>query len=69
MEIWVQVYETSSTQEGRMIQARLQEEDINCIVYEQGKKDIHGYPMLGIGVSVPKSSVGRAQNVIARMPT
>ena len=67
LEIWVQVYETASIQEGRMIQARLQEEDLECILYEQGKKDIHGNELPGIGISVPKSGVSRAQSIISRM--
>ncbi|MDD5670198.1 MAG: hypothetical protein PHN49_01010, partial [Candidatus Omnitrophica bacterium] len=39
-EIWVQAYETASMQDARMIQVRLQEEEVECILYEQGKKDI-----------------------------
>ena len=66
-EIWVQVYETDSADEGRMIQARLQEEEVECVLYEQGKKDIHGNELPGIGVAVPKSPVLRSQNVISRM--
>ncbi len=68
LEIWVQVYETASTEEGRMIQARLQEEEVECVLYEQGKKDIHGNPLPGIGIAVPKSGQTRAQNVISRLP-
>lgn len=67
MEVWIQVYETADLQEGRMIQARLQEEEVECVLYEQGKKDIHGNELPGIGVSVPKSSAPRAQNVISRL--
>lgn len=68
-EPWMQVYETASMEEARMIQARLQEEEVECIVYEQGKKDIHGNPMVGIGLAVPKTSAPHAQRVISRMPT
>jgi hypothetical protein len=68
-EIWVQVYETASLDEGRMLQARLQEEEVECILYEQGKKDIHGNPLKGIGVAVPKTSTPHAQRVISRMLT
>jgi len=68
MEPWVQVYETASADEGRMIQARLQEEEVECILYEQGKKDIHGNVLPGIGIAVPKSGLTRAQNVISRLP-
>ncbi len=66
-EIWVQVYETGSVEEGRALQARLQEEEVECVLYEQGKKDIHGNPLKGIGVAVPKTAVPHAQNVINRM--
>lgn len=67
-EIWVQVYETASLEEGRMLQARLQEEEVECVLYEQGKKDIHGNPLKGIGVAVPKTSAPHAQRIISRMP-
>ena len=66
-EIWVQVYETHSVEEGRSFQARLQEEEVECILYEQGKKDIQGNLLKGIGIAVPKSAVSHAQNVINRM--
>jgi len=68
MEPWVQVYETASLEEGRIIQARLQEDEVECILYEQGKKDIHGNVLPGIGIATPKSAMTRAQNVISRMP-
>ena len=67
-EPWVQVYKTSSTEDAHLIQARLQEEEVECLIYEQGKKDIHGNPLKGIGIAVPKSSVPLAQKVISRMP-
>ncbi len=68
LEAWVQVYETAFMEEARSLQARLQEEEIECVVYEQGKKDIHGHPMKGVGVAVPKTSVPQAQAIISRMP-
>lgn len=67
-EIWVQVYETASMEEARTFQARIQEEEIDCIIYEQGRKDIHGNPLKGIGIAVPKSAVPHAQGIISRMP-
>lgn len=66
-EIWVQIYETDSVDEGRILQARLQEEEIECVLYEQGKKDIHGNSLKGIGVAVPKTAVPHAQNIVNRM--
>ncbi|MFH1801172.1 MAG: DUF2007 domain-containing protein [Candidatus Omnitrophota bacterium] len=67
-EIWKQVYETSSMEEARLIRARLEEEDIECILYEQGKKDIHGNLLKGVGVAVPSAEASRAQASIAKMP-
>lgn len=66
-EIWVQVYETESVDEGRILQARLQEQEVECVLYEQGKKDIHGNSLKGIGVAVPKTAVPHAQSIISRM--
>ena len=67
-EVWVQVYETASLEEGRSLQARLQEEEVECVLYEQGKKDIHGNPLRGIGIAVPKTAAPHAQAIISRMP-
>jgi len=68
-EIWVQVYETASMDEAKMLQARLQEEELECILYEQGKKDIHGNTLRGVGIAVPKTAVPHSQNLISRMLT
>ena len=67
-ETWIQIYETASIDEARTLQARLEEEEIECILYEQGKKDIHGNLLKGIGVAVPKSAAPHAQGVVSRMP-
>ena len=67
-EIWVQVYETSSMDEARVLKARLEEEELESILYEQGKKDIHGNQLKGIGIAVPKTSMSHAQQIISRMP-
>lgn len=66
-EAWMQVYETDSMEEARRLQARLQEEEIECVVYEQGKKDIHGNVLKGVGLAVPKTAGAHSQGVIARM--
>ncbi|MSR76992.1 MAG: hypothetical protein EXS63_02025 [Candidatus Omnitrophica bacterium] len=65
-ELWMQVYETASVDEARSLQARLQEEEIECVLYEQGRKDIHGNSMKGIGVAVPKTAAPHSQSVISR---
>ena len=67
-EPWVQVYETASTDDAHLIQARLQEEEVECVIYEQGKRDIQGNPLKGIGIAVPKSALPLAQKIISRMP-
>ena len=67
-EIWKQVYETASMDEACLIRARLAEEGIEVVLYEQGKKDIHGNPLTGIGVAVPGAGVEKAQSIIAKMP-
>ena len=67
-ETWVQVYETASLEEANEIQERLLTEKLDCVVYEQGKKDIHGHSPKGVGIAVPKMSVGLAQKIISRIP-
>lgn len=66
-ETWVQVYETVSMEEAKAMRARMQEEEIECVVYEQGKKSIDGSAPKGVGLAVPKSAVAFAQGIIARM--
>lgn len=68
MEAWVQVYDTASMEEARALQARMQEEEVECILYEQGKKDIHGNTLKGVGIAVPKHQAPHAQGIISRMP-
>lgn len=67
-EPWIQVYETASTEDATLIQARLQEAEVDCLVYEQGKKDIYGNSLKGIGIIVPKSAVPLAQKIISQLP-
>jgi len=66
-EDWVQVFETASWEDARRIQARLEEEEVECILYEQGKKGVHGNEFPGVGVAVPKSVMGRAQQLVSRL--
>ena len=66
-EPWVQVFETASMEEAKVLQARLQEEEVECVIYEQGKKDIHGNTLKGIGIVVPKAAMTLAQNLISRL--
>ena len=66
-ETWMQVYETATLEEARALQARLQEQEVECVLYEQGKKDIHGNELKGVGIAVPKSVGSLAQSIISRM--
>jgi len=66
--IWVQVYDTDLLEEACSLEARLEEEDLECIVYEQGRKDVHGNPLKGFGIAVPRVSVSHAQKIIVQMP-
>ncbi len=66
-EPWVQVFETASMDEAKVLQARLQEEEVECVLYEQGKKDIHGNAPKGVGIAVPKTAMTLAQNMISRL--
>ena len=67
-EVWIQVYETASLEEARALQARFQEEELECILYEQGKIDIHGNPLKGVGIAVQKTAAAHAQRIISNMP-
>lgn len=67
-EIWLQVYETDSLDEAKTLRAKLQEQEVECVLYEQGKKDIQGNALKAIGIATPKSSSRLAQNVISRTP-
>lgn len=67
-EPWIQVYETASSDDAHLIQARLQEAELDCLIYEQGKKDIYGNSLKGNGIIVPKSAVPLAQKIISQMP-
>jgi len=67
-EVWKQVYETASMEEACLIRARLSEEAIESMLYEQGRKDIHGNALKGVGVAVPGAAASRAQATIAKIP-
>lgn len=66
-DVWVQVYDTNSLEEARSLEARLEEEELECLVYEQGRKDVHGNPLKGFGIAVPRAAVPRAQKIVVRM--
>ena len=66
--VWIQAYDTGLLEDATKVLARLEEEEIDCILYEQGRKDVHGNSLKGYGVAVPKTALSRAQTVISRMP-
>ncbi len=66
--MWIQVYDTDSLDEAKQVVARLEEEEIDCFYYEQGRRDIHGNPLKDYGIIVPRTSASRAQTVISRLP-
>lgn len=65
-ERWAQVFETANAEEAQVLQAHLEENDIPVLAFEQGKKDIHGSTLPGIGLVVPKSKLGAAQAIVLR---
>ena len=65
-EVWVQVYDTDSSEEAQALRAKLQEEEVERLVYEQGRKDVHGNPLKRFGIAVPRTSVPLAQKLISR---
>ena len=68
-EVWVQVYDAATLEEVQSLQARLEEQELDCLVYEQGRKDVHGNPLKGYGIVVPRTSVSRAQKIIVQTPS
>ncbi len=65
-ERWAQVFETARAEEAQALQAHLEENDVAVLVFEQGKKDIHGNVLSGIGLVVPRSKLARAQAIVVR---
>ena len=66
-ELWVQVYDTESNSDVRKIQKKFQDMGIQCLVYEQGKKDVYGEVLKHYGISVPRASVGESQSILAKI--
>jgi len=65
-ETWIQVFETSEKDEALSLKARLEEEDIKAILFEQAKRDLQGNTPPGIGLAVPRSALQTAQSLICR---
>ena len=66
--LWVQVYDTDTLDDAKKVIARLEEEEIDCVLYEQGRKDVHGNALKDYGIVTPRTSTLRAQNLISRLP-
>ncbi|MBI4398030.1 MAG: hypothetical protein HY586_02770 [Candidatus Omnitrophica bacterium] len=65
-ESWIQIYETASKEEADQLRAHFEELEIQSITFEQGKKNIEGKNLPGIGFAVPKTQMSRAQNLLFR---
>ena len=65
--LWVQVYDTDSADEARKIQNKFHDMNIQCFLYEQGKKDVFGSLLKHYGISVPRKSFEKAQSVLAQI--
>jgi len=63
-EFWTQVYDTDSGDEARQIQQKFQKQNLECLVYEQGKKDVYGNLLKRYGISVPRASLEKAQALL-----
>lgn len=67
-DFWVQVYDTDSAEEARKIQAKFHDMNIQCFLYEQGKKDVYGNKLKHYGISVPRRNSEKAQEILAQIP-
>lgn len=63
-DFWTQVYDTESTEEAIRIRDKFADLGIQCLLYEQGKKDVYGNALKHYGISVPREHVARAQAVL-----
>lgn len=66
-DFWVQVYDTDSAEEARKIRHKFQDMNIQCFLYEQGKKDVYGNLLKHFGISVPRKTAERAQQILAQI--
>ncbi len=66
-DFWIQVYDTDSAEEARKIQSRFHDMNIQCFLYEQGKKDVFGNRMKHYGISVPRRNSEKAQEILAQI--
>lgn len=66
-EFWIQVYDTDSADEALKIQVKFHDMNIQCFLYEQGKKDVYGNIPKHYGISVPRKSFEKAQSALAQI--
>jgi hypothetical protein len=66
-EIWAQLYETDSLDEITVLRAQLQNEKLDHLIYEQGKRDSHGNVPKKYGVVMSKGHLSRGQAILARV--
>lgn len=65
-ETWAQLYETDSWDEITGIRLRLAEENLDAIIFEQGKRDSQGNILKKFGIITPKGHLSRGQSLLAR---
>lgn len=66
-EIWSQLYETNSLDELNLIRMRLGEENLNYIVFEQGKRSLEGIQLKKFGIVMPKGHLSRGQSILTKI--
>ena len=66
-EIWSQLYETDSPEELNSIRMRLGEENLDFVVFEQGKRDLEGKALKRFGIVMQKSHLSRGQAILTRV--
>ena len=67
IEFWLQVYDTDAIDEARRIQVKFNDVGIQCVISEQGKKDVFGNTPKHYAVSVPRDSADRAQAILSKL--
>ena len=66
-EIWAQLYETDSLEDLNALRMRLGEENLNFIVFEQGKRSLDGKAPPQYGVAIAKTHLFRGQSILTKI--
>ena len=65
--VWAQLFETDSWDEIMVLRSQLQDEKLDYLVYEQGKRDSYGNIPKKYGVVMSKGHLSRGQSILARV--